>query len=173
MGVIIDVITALFGVIAASATVVLAFITRRYAHLTRNYVRVTREILKENRQMRLDAQEPEINVDLYSYLEKGRTHVDLYVENLGGGPAYDVDFDVDLSLKLSDRRTLGEVIFLESNIRRLAPGRKKTHRLGPGTNLDLEGLKAKPLEIGVTYKNKAGDERQEDFFLDFREHFGR
>ena len=153
------------GAIIAFATVVLVIITGFYAW-------VTKKILEENRQMRLDAQEPEINVELYSYLEKGRTHVDLYVENLGRGPAYDVTFTTDLSLKLSDRYTLGQVIFLETNIHRLAPGRKKTHRLGAGNNLNLESLKAKPLEIGVAYKNKAGDERKEDFSLDFREHFG-
>lgn len=165
-------IAAIAAIITGFATVVLAFITRRYVHLTRNYVRVTREILKENRQTRIDAQKPEINVELYSHMEKGQTHVDLCVENLGGGPAYDVEFTADTSMKLSDRKTLGEAIFLDTGIRRLAKGRKKTHRLGAGNQLKLAELKQKPLEIDVTYKDRMGKEEEETFSLDFREHFG-
>ena len=153
------------GAIIALATVVLVFITGFYAWATKN-------ILEENRQMRVDAQKPEINVDLCSYMVDGHTHVDLYVENLGGGPAYNVEFTVDPSFELSDKRTLGEVIFLSTGIRRLAQGRKKTHRLGRGSQLSVGKLKETPLEIGVTYRNKVGQKDKEHFSLDFREHFG-
>lgn len=168
------------GAIIALATIVLVIVTgsyvrltKNYVHLTEDYVRLTRELLEENRQMRLDAQKPEINVELYSHMEKGQIHVDLCVENLGGGPAYDLEFTADLSYKLSDRRTLNEVIFLDTGIRRLAQGRKKTHRLGAGSQLRVGELRDKPLEIGVVYRNRMGKEETEDFFLDFREHFGR
>ena len=161
------------GAIIALATVVLVGVTWRYVRLTKHYVHLTKEILEESRQMRVDAQKPEINVDLSScVMGDGQTHVDLYVENLGGGPAYDIEFTVDLSLRLSDRKTLGEAIFLDTGIRRLAQGRKKTHRLGAGNQLQLAELKQKPLEIGVTYKDRRGKEEQEVFSLDFREHFG-
>ena len=153
-------------------TFLLVCITGYYAFLTSRYVRLTRQALEENRQMRLDAQKPQIAIYLDSYTETW-TFIDFYVENIGVGSAYGVEFSGDLSIKLNNTRSLEkEVPILRTGISYLAPRQKRKYQLGKASDLHINELKQKPLKITVTYKDSVNKKYKEPFCLNFREHFG-
>ena len=77
-------ITGIAAIITAIATVVLVGITGFYAW-------VTKKMLEENRQMRLDAQKPRIAIFLRPH-ESSIRFIVLCIQNMGGGPAKNVQF---------------------------------------------------------------------------------
>ena len=152
------------GAITAIATAVLVVITGFYAW-------VTKKILEENQQMRLAFQKPIIAIYLHSAITRtGYTSVCLFVENIGVGPAYDVNFTTDFSFSIGSNRTLADVRFLERGIRYLPPRKKRVHRLGNWSDAGFPEVMKKQLEITVTYKDSLAEKYEEHFCLDFREH---
>ena len=164
-------ITGIAAMITALATVVLVGITGFYAW-------VTKKMLEENRQMRIDAQKPEIAI--YLRLEKediipgGQkiTVMNLYVDNIGMGPALEVTFDTDLSFGLPGNRSLEDVPFLQYGIRFLPPRQNRKYQLGHEwyTNNQFDELMQKQFEIKVTYKDSRGKKYKEYFYLNLQEH---
>ena len=164
-------ITGIAAMITAFATAVLVVITGFYAW-------VTRKMLEENRQMRLDAQKPEIAIYLRSEKtmtesKKGINSIFLYVENIRMAPAYDVEFNTDLSFSLPGFCTLRDVGFLEFGIRYLPPGQKRQYFLGNPRHGGFNALMEKHIEISVTYKDSVNEKYDNCFCLDFREHSGK
>ena len=151
--------------ITAIATVVLAFVTWCY-------VRMTRDTLEENRQIRLNAQKPIIAIYLRSETD-GYTSVYLCVENIGAGPAYDVEFTTDLSFTLDSTRSLGgEVPILGRGLRYFPPEQKREFFLSSGSISGHNELMQSQLEITTAYKDSRNELYEERFRLDFREHSG-
>ena len=95
------------GAIIAIATIALVGVTIYYAW-------VTRRMLEENRRARLDAQKPQIAIyagERYERLGRGdeAQSIFLCVENMGTGPAFDVNFDlVDPFFRLPSNDRSGE-----------------------------------------------------------------
>lgn len=151
-------------------TFLLVCITGVYAFLTWRYVRLTRDILEENRLMRLGTQKPIIAI----YLRSETTdHTSVYfcVENIGAGPAYDVEFTTDLSFTLGRNRSLGsEVRILERGLRYFPPGKKREFHLSRGSYPEHNELMQRQLEIATVYKDALDKKYEECFCLDFREH---
>ena len=168
------------GLITTIATVSIAVTTFYYARVTKKILDQNRQMridaLNENRQMRIDAQKPQIII--YPRVEKEQIHpnrpknnaINLYVENIGMGPALHVQFDVNLSFPLSDKRTLQEVGFLEHSIHYLPPGHVRKHRLNHDWGDGFEALMKERLVIKVDYKDSRDEPYKERFHLDFREH---
>ena len=158
---VIDWLIGLASVITGIATVVLAVITRRY-------VRLTNSILEENRLMRLDAHKPEIAVSLC--LQRDVTpsirHVILRIENIGAGPARDVKFITDFSLKRDDVASLESIDLLKNGITYFGHGRTIGYMIADGYKLD-KLKKHTPIEITVTYTDSAKREYEDTFHLDF------
>ena len=171
----------IIGGITGVATVTLAIITWCYARHTKDYVSLTREILEENRQMRLDAQKTEIAI--YLRLEKETINLgepkaavmNLYVDNIGMGSAYDVRFDTDLSFSLPSNRSLEDVPFFQHGIRYLPPRQNRKYLLGHEWHINnqFDELMQKQFEIEVTYKDSVSKKYKNCFCLDFREHSGK
>ena len=161
-----DWLSVLFSAITVIATVALAFITRRY-------VRLTNSILEENRLMRLDAHKPEIAVSLC--VQRDVTprirHVVLRIENIGAGPAHDVKFETDFSLKRDGVASLKNIGVLRNGIPYFGHGRTMMSILANARKLDA--LKNQtPIEIYVTYKDSAKHKYENTFRLDFGEFEG-
>ena len=151
-------------------TFLLVCITGVYAFLTWRYVRLTKDILEENRQMRLNSQKPIIAIYLRSETTD-HTSVYLCIENIGAGPAYNVEFTTDLSFTLGRNRSLGsEVRILERGLRYFPPGKKREFRLSHGSYPEHNELMQRQLEIATAYKDSVDKEYDECFCLDFREH---
>ena len=151
-------------------TFLLVCITGYYAFLTSCYVRLTRQALEENRQMRLDAQKPEIGIYLDVQSKIAAYCVDLYVENIGPGAAYDVKFTTDLSFYLDENKPLEEVPFLRYGISYLQPGQRRKGNLNEFSLLKVDEIRQKRLKIAVTYKDAMSKKYERCFCLDFREH---
>ena len=165
----IEVIVAVF---TGVATVALACITGYYAWLTNRYVCLTREILTENQQMRLDAQKPKIAVYLRQVLDNSRNQVHLIVENIGMGPAYDVRFETDLSFKVSESQSLGNIPIFVKGINYLQPRGQKHCWINTNSRSRLDEVRQSPLKIDVTYKDSRNNEYPESFCIDFNENKG-
>ena len=143
------------GAIIALATVVLVGVTIFYAWVTR--------------QMRLDAQKP--NIAIYPVVRRRiYPHVDLYVQNIGPGTAYDVKFPSDLSFKLGSNPPLEEALFLRHGIGYLLPGQRREYNLNDSPPLDFNDLTPRELKIVVTYKDSMSKKYERRFCIKFREY---
>ena len=145
------------GVITAGATVVLAVITGYYVRLTNRLLKITTDTPK------IAIYLEDINNDDFTML---------CVENIGTGPAYDVRFDGDFSLKLynseqPEELALEDVGFLSLGIDYLQPGGKRKCKIDIRSRLDT--LKETPLKITVTYKDSKKKKSLNCFSLNFGE----
>ena len=126
--------------------------------------------------MRLDSQKPEIAI----YPRLGKTdlipkkmkisYIDLYVENIGTGPARDVKFSIDPSFNLPGDKSLREVNFLEFGIGYLPPGHQRKCFLADQTMNGFSELMQKQLKIAVTYRDSRNEPYKDCLPLDFREY---
>ena len=149
-----EVIVAIAAGSTGLATIALAVITGYYAY--------------ENRQMRIDAQKPKIAINPYCSLvrETSITLICLRIENIGPGPAYEVQFETDLNFRLNMSISLGNIYIFKKGINYLKPGGQKSCRI---TRNELERQKETPLKIAVTYKDWKNKEYNESFCIDFNE----
>ena len=148
-----EVIVAHANAVTAFATVVLVIITGYYAY--------------ENRQMRLDAQKPKIAIAPYCFVDQTRrTLICLHIENIGPGPAYDVQFETDANFRLDTWISLGDIYIFKNGINYLKPGGEKNCAI---TRNELERQKETPLKFDVTYKDRRNKEYSESFDIDFNE----
>ena len=129
--------------------------------LTGFYVYLTWRLLKANNK-------PEIAIRLRPH----RVHVNwtmLSIENIGTGPARDVQFETDLSFKPDGETPLEEFGALREGIRYFPRGTKIHYFLVSAIG-KLDELKQTPLQIAVTYKDPTKlRRRKENFCLDFGE----
>ena len=159
-------IIAIGTVAVAAATVVLVGVTIFYAW-------VTKKMLEENRQMRIDAQKPEIVI--YPYLDVSHrlfAHVDLLVENIGRGAAYDVKFTTDLSFSLNEKKPLEKAPFLRYGISCFLPGERRTHNLNNAPPLGFNEISHQQIKIEVFYKDLMSQTYERCFCINFREYTG-
>lgn len=149
------------GPIIAIATVVLVVVTILY--------------LLETRQMRITTQEmlrvsntPEIQVSLYRIRNWSEHTLNLSIQNIGTGFAYDVEFDGDiLSLQLRYNRTLADNEIMKNGISYLGPGKRYQIELGfeyKGSELDIP---EETRSIDVKYMDSANAPHDKTFPLDF------
>ena len=144
----------IFVVVTGVATLALALITLYHAC--------------ENRRMRLDTQKPKFAINPYCSLvrETSITLICLRIENIGPGPAYDVQFETDLDFRLNTWISLGDIYIFKKGINYLKPGGQKNCQI---TRNELERQKETPLKIAATYKDWRNKEYSESFSIDFNE----
>ena len=154
----------------AIATVVLVGITWRY-------VRLTRETLEENRQIRLDTQKPEIaitvsGIQAYQQSRSGfpTAIVSLCVENIGQGPATNVEFDIDCNFRVPGHESIRKTDFVEHGIGYLQPRDRKQCRFFSINPDGYDELIQTPLNIKMTYKDSLHKEYTVCRRINFREH---
>jgi hypothetical protein len=150
----------LFSLVVAAATVF--------------YVVLTRRLAIETERMRLAQTEPHVSVRIEPN-PAWINFINLVVENVGAGPAYEVrlschpDFEMERGARLSD------VGVFAHGIRYLAPGQRVefflTSILG-----DLEEIKKTggrfDFEVRVQYRGVLGPTHDERFLIDFRHFVG-
>ena len=129
--------------------------------LTGFYVYLTWRLLKVNNK-------PEIVIRLLPH----GVHINwamLSVENIGTGPARDVQFETDLSFKPDGKTPLEKFGALREGIRYFPRG-VKIHYFLVSVMGKLDELKKTPFKITVTYKDPTKlKRRKENFCLDFGE----
>ena len=152
------IVIAAAAVVTAGATIVLAVITSRYVRLTDSLLKATYK--------------PQIFVSLRYELFISPTGAGalcwqhICVKNIGVGPARKIEFGGDLSFKTQKSTSLKEIGFFRKGIDALAPGQEESERVP----LELVSHEEySPVLITVTYKDRMGDDYDDEFTLDFND----
>ena len=162
------------GAITGIATVVLVSITAYYAW-------VTKKILDDNTLMRVDAQKPEIaitvkqinavkTVSADNSPSKYVAQAQLYVENIGSGPAKDVKFTIDRDFRVPGHESLRNNDYVKHGIGYFQPRDIKVCHLNYRRADGYDELMQTPLDIEMTYKDSLHNEYAVRRHINFREH---
>jgi len=149
-----EIITLIFAGVVALSTVVYAILTQR--------------LVNETRIMRRSQTNPEVSVSL-SHNEISISFIDLLVENIGMGPAYDIKFKVIKDFELLKGRKLTEVGFVKNGIRYMAPRQNLRLYLASFIENPKE-LEEKEIELIVSYKNGLEENFERKFVLSFSQY---
>lgn len=98
------------------------------------------------------------------FLRPNDIHLNLFmlcIENVGTGPAYNVEFDTDLSFKPDGNIPLEDIGFLNKGITYLGPGEKIEHFLVSSIG-NLENLVKTPIEMSITYWDAYRDSKTDN-----------
>jgi hypothetical protein len=135
------------------------------------YVLLTWRLVKETRLLRVQQFRPQVTVRV----EPGQAalgFIDLVVENIGSGPAYDLAFtyDSDLEVESNPKRRLSDIGFLRNGVRYLGPRNElRTYlmTLFGRTNEMLQGKDRPRFKLDVRYKDGLAGAYSESFEIDF------
>jgi hypothetical protein len=130
------------------------------------YVRLTAKLVKETIKMRKSQTDPEISVLLVSN-ESSISFIDLLVENIGMGPAYNIKFEVKKDFALS-KGMLSEVGFIKNGINYFSP--KQSMRLWVASFINNKELPEKVIELKVSYSNSLSEIFTRTFTLNFSQY---
>jgi len=137
---------------------------------TITYAILTWKLVSETRKMRESQTEPRISVIIQSR-EESINFIDMIVQNIGLGPAYNLKFEIVPDFECWEGKYLTMLGFIRNGIRYLAPNQKIQFFLTSLTE-KIEKIKER-FEMKVTYKNSAGKFFNDTFIIDFSEFEGR
>ncbi|MFA6489392.1 MAG: hypothetical protein WCT52_01815 [Candidatus Micrarchaeia archaeon] len=149
-----------FGIVGWDSTKIIALSTVAYTLMTMLLV-------LENKAMREAQTEPRMSVYLKPR-EESINLMDLNVENIGMGPAFDINFKIEPDFACMGTGNLSTIL---NKIAYLTP--KNTRSVFLTSMLDnFEEKKKTKLLVKVSYKDKNGKQYTEEFTLDFSEFVG-
>lgn len=130
------------------------------------YVLLTRELALETRAMRRAGSEPRIAI----YPEpspRAGTVLDLVIENIGAGSAYDVRFELPETWVINPQsgRTLNDYHLMRRGIGYLAPRQRITFMVAIGPELAKQVARSFP--VVTRYRSLAGEATEERFVVEF------
>jgi hypothetical protein len=93
--------------------------------------------------------------------------VELVIENIGAGPAYDLTFNTtdDWEIISNPRHTLAEMSLIKNGIRYLAPRQKLRFLIGTG--VEAAKRQKKSFDLQVAYRSASGETPNEIFTVSF------
>lgn len=141
----------IFSFIVSISTVVYAILTWR--------------LVSETRKMRVAQTEPKIFITIQPR-EEWINFIDMIIQNIGLGPAYDIKFKVEPDFKITKSRSLSELGFIKNGLKYLAPNQKIQFFLTNMAENFEEKIKSR-FEIKVTYKNSVGKKYEDTYLIDF------
>lgn len=148
------VFSLVFSAIVALATVVYAILTWK--------------LVSETRRMREVQTEPDISVSLLRR-EEFIGFVDMLIQNIGLGPAYDLRFSLKKDFKGGLRqKPLSEIGIFAKGLKYLSPNQKVQFFLTSLKEDDDAKLKT-VIDLRVTYRNAIGQSYEKAFSLDLSE----
>jgi len=138
---------------------------------TVTYAILTWRLVSETRKLREVQTEPKVSV-IIQPKEEYLNFIELIVQNIGLGPAYNIKFQIDPDYEEKERRfKVSEIGFIKNGLEYMAPNQKLQTYL---TNLadDFEEKCMKPFEIVTSYQNSAGKTYKDMFLVDFSQRTG-
>lgn len=144
-----DLIILIFTIAVGISTIVYAFLTAK--------------LVNETRRMRRAQTDPEISISLIHH-DNSIIFIDLLVENIGLGPAYNLEFKVIEDFQLPKRK-LSEVGFIKNGINYFSP--KQRMRLWIASFKEDKNLGEKSIKLEVTYVNSLSEKFIRTFILNF------
>jgi len=146
---------AVFSGLVMAATVVYALLTWRLA--------------SETRQMRRLQVQPEISVTIQPQ-EENMNFVDMVIENIGLGPAYDLRLETDSDLRWRGTKLVDMGVF-QQGIRFFAPRQRLDFFLVNVAD-DFDKLMSTTVRVKAIFRDQRGERYTRDFALKFSEFQG-
>lgn len=136
------------------------------------YVILTRKLVNETRKLRKAQTEPKISIRIEPN-ENCIRYCDMIIQNIGLGPAYNINFDVSSDIKDFDGKPLSDLNIIKTGIKYLAPSTKRQFFLTQFFEISNDIMKIRDsFEIKVSYKNSQNEILNECFIMDFSEFSG-
>ena len=148
--------TVIFSAVVATATIVYAILTWR--------------LVSETQKMREVQTEPKISVIAQSR-EEWIGWIDMIIQNIGLGPAYDIKFEIEPDDKKFDGRLVSEYGFIKNGLKYFGPNQKLQLFFTSLTEKYEELIKLS-FEIKVSYQNSAGNSYEDIYVIDFSQFDG-
>jgi len=148
--------TIVFSAIVAIATVVYAVLTWK--------------LVSETRKMREVQTEPKVSVTIQPR-EEWINFIDMVIQNIGLGPAYDIKFEVEPDFEYIKGKFLSELGFVKHGLKYFAPNQKLQFFL---TNMveNFEEKTKRPFKIKLTYRSGTGKVYKDEYLIDFSQLIG-
>jgi len=131
------------------------------------YALLTWKLVSETRRMRKVQTEPNISVFIKPR-EEWIGFVDLIIQNIGLGPAYNIKFDIKPSFESIGEDSISEIGFIKNGLNYLGPNRKIQFFLTSMTE-NYEDKIEKSFDINIAYDNAMGNECKSVSRIDFSE----
>jgi hypothetical protein len=131
------------------------------------YAILTSMLVSETRKMRKMQTEPNISIRIESN-ERAIKYVDIIVENIGAGPAFNIKFFLKNDLKLFANDKLSEIGFIKNGLKYLAPKQKLRYPL-LDLNSVLKNDSNKLIEISVIFSDYLNEKYKSNFEINFEE----
>lgn len=146
-------LTTVFSFFVTGATVVYAILTFK--------------LVTETRMLREVQTEPQMSVT-FQIRDEYINFIDVVIQNIGLGPAYDVKFLVEPDVQFSGGKSIGSIGFVKKGMRYFAPSQRLNSFLLSIVD-EPEEKKGIPINVTVTYKSRTGKQYQDVFLLDLSE----
>ena len=134
------------------------------------YAILTWKLVSQTRKMREAQTEPKISVTIQPR-EEWINLIDMVIQNIGLGPAYNIKFEVSPDFEYTKGKFLSDLGVIKNGLRYLAPNQKIQFFL---TSM-IENFEEKTknhFEVRVTYQNSAGKKYEDVYIIDFSELIG-
>lgn len=142
-----------------------ALLTALLTVATAVYVYLTRRLLLESITVRKAASQPAIAI-IPTLHPLHMTILNLVIQNVGGGPAYDVKFTVTQRVKGDGVTDLSAIGFIRNGFKHFAAGQRVEFFMASSVG-NLERLKTERLTIDVAYRGSVHGQFNELFEVDF------
>lgn len=148
--------TVIFSAVVATATIVYAILTWR--------------LVSETKKMRKVQTEPKISV-IVQPKEEWIGFIDMIIQNIGLGPAYDIKFEIEPDYEKFDGKLLSEYGFIKNGLKYFGPNQKMQFFF---TDLseNYEEKRKHSFEIKVSYQNSVGNSYEDIYIIDFSQFDG-
>ena len=130
------------------------------------YAILTWSLVSETKKLREAQTEPKVSA-IIQPREEWLNFIDLVIQNIGMGPAYNIKFQVLPDFEEEERRfKVSEIGFIKNGLRYIAPNQKLETYL---TNLadNFEEKCNKPFKIVITYQSVVGKTYNDEYLIDF------
>jgi len=151
-----EILTVIFSGVVASATVVYAILTWK--------------LVSETRRMREAQTEPKVSLCIQPR-EELINFIDLVIQNVGLGLAYDIKFKISPDFEYAKGRFLSELGFMKNGVRFIAPNQKIQFFLTSMIE-NFEEKIEKSFQVTITYKNSVGKTYEDEYPIDFSQFIG-
>jgi hypothetical protein len=134
------------------------------------YAMLTWKLVSETRKMREAQTEPNISIIIQSK-EEFISLIDMVIQNIGLGPAYDIKFKIDKEFEYEKGKCLSELNIFKVGLKYLSPNQKYQFFLTNMVDNFNEKVK-QSFGIRVGYKNNVGKTFESTYTIDFSEFVG-
>jgi hypothetical protein len=137
---------------------------------TLSYAILTWRLVSETRRMRQAQTEPKISISIQPK-EEFISFIDMVIQNIGLGPAYDIRFELRKDFEYEKGKFLSELNLIKTGVKYLAPNQKYQFFFTSMVDNFDEKVR-QSFEIKVGYRNSVGKNFENTYTIGFSELIG-